>query len=207
MPIRRDPASATPYELRAESLTRREEYEKAVADLDRAIQLEPDDRELLCFRASLWSILEEFDKAIADYSRAIILDPDIADAYLKRGEAWSAKNQHDKAIADSSGAIKVDPTCAEAFLSRGKEWRAKGDLDRAVADFTEAIRLSAKNHSGVEPFDAATDAVTRKALRCRGEVFLDKKEQAHGSLITTVSSRRLRGIARRCTGADPPGST
>ena len=49
-------------------------YDKAIADLDLAVQLDPAYAFAYIHRGLTWSDQEEYDKAIADYNVAIKLD-------------------------------------------------------------------------------------------------------------------------------------
>ena len=56
-------------------LVRQEEYDKAIADYDQAIRLDPKYAMAYNNRGHAWYAKEEYDKAIADYDKAIELDP------------------------------------------------------------------------------------------------------------------------------------
>ena len=85
------------------------EYDKAIADHDKAIGLDPKYARAYDGRGNVWYAKREYDKAIADYDEAIRLDPKYAMAYDNRGDASRAKQEYDKAIADYNKAIEIDP--------------------------------------------------------------------------------------------------
>ena len=55
------------------------DYDGAIADYSRAIELDPDDAAAYYNRGNAKSELDDYHGAIADYSRAIELDPEIED--------------------------------------------------------------------------------------------------------------------------------
>ena len=61
------------------------EYDKAIADYNEAIRLDPLDAHAYYRRGVAWTLKDEYDKAIADYTEAIRLDPKDADNYHQRG--------------------------------------------------------------------------------------------------------------------------
>ena len=85
--IRLEPGSPRAYGCRAYILSVvKGQYEKAQADLDTAIRLDPADPLLRLERAICWHHQEDDDRAIADATEAIRLDPTLTRAYGLRAE-------------------------------------------------------------------------------------------------------------------------
>src|SRR5438552_956098 len=61
------------------------EYDKAIADYDEVIRLDPKDVFAYIYRGCAYERQGDYDKAIADYDEAIRLDPKGAKAYEIRG--------------------------------------------------------------------------------------------------------------------------
>jgi Flp pilus assembly protein TadD len=121
------------------------DFDKAIADFNEAIRLNPKSAQGHVNRGSAYGEQGELDKAIAEYSEATQLNPKNAEAYINRGITYSMKGDLDKAIADCNEAIRISPNNSHAYYGRGFAYREKGDFDKAVADFTDAIRLDPKN--------------------------------------------------------------
>ena len=115
------------------------EYDHAIADFSKAIELDPENVMAYQQRGITYYCKEDIDKAIEDYNAAIALDPEFAEAYLNRGQAYYAKNEVDKAIADYDKAIQLNSELVETYTHRGNAYRAKAELDSAIADYTEAL--------------------------------------------------------------------
>ena len=120
-------------------------YDKAIADYNEAIRLDPQYAAAYNNRGNAWVDKNEYEKAIADFSEAIRLDPQYAIAYNGRATAWYAKGANDKAIADCNEAIRLDPQYALAYNNRGVAWYRKTEYGKAIADYNEAIRLDPKD--------------------------------------------------------------
>lgn len=120
------------------------DFAHAIADLDKALQLNPTSAFVLAERASIHHAKGDLDPAIVDYARALQLDKNLTTAYSGRARAYLAKGDLDQAIADYDQAIKGDPRLASAYDGRGLAFSAKGDLDKALADFSEAVTLDPK---------------------------------------------------------------
>src|SRR5262245_28817050 len=122
-------------------------YDRAIATLSEAMQLNPNDEGLASFKRGIaYGSKGDYERAIADFSQTIRLDPKSVLAFRNRGLAYDKKGDYDRAITDFSEAIRLDPKYALAFYSRGLTYDKKGDNDRAIDDFNEAIRLN-PNHA------------------------------------------------------------
>ena len=130
---------------RAALLTERGEYDKAIAELDSVIELEPYRIEAYMRRGLLFSAKEDYDRAIADYSVAIEKYPGNAEAYLDRAIAHWSKGDDDNAHSDFEKAIILKPGHTEAYLQRGGVYILEGEYERAILDFDRVIELDPTN--------------------------------------------------------------
>jgi tetratricopeptide (TPR) repeat protein len=120
-------------------------FDAAIADLSHAIELKPNDQDLLNDRGVAKWNQGDIEGAIADYNQSIAINPKTAArAYRNLALVKSSKGDTDGAIADYNQAIELEPRNANAYNKRGELKRAKGDLDAAIADFTTAIGLDPK---------------------------------------------------------------
>ncbi|WP_293052536.1 tetratricopeptide repeat protein [Paludibacter sp.] len=117
------------------------DYDQAIADYNKAIEIDPEFSSAYYNRGNLWYNKGDYDKAIADYSKAIEIKPNHVNAYNNRGNSWNNKGIYDKAIIDHSQVIKLNPSYVSAYYNRANEWREKGEYDKAIADYTRAIEL------------------------------------------------------------------
>jgi tetratricopeptide (TPR) repeat protein len=116
------------------------ESEKAVADLDQAIRLDPKLARAYRYRGLVYFRTGKYDSAIADYSEAIGINPKDGAAYRCRGNIYrEQKEDYDKAIADYSTAIAIYSKDATAYGCRGKAYLAKKDYRPAIDDLSTAI--------------------------------------------------------------------
>jgi tetratricopeptide (TPR) repeat protein len=116
----------------------------AIADYDRAIQIDPKDAAIYNNRGLAKQAKGDLDAAIVDFNRAIQLNPKDAVAYSNRGNAKRDKGDLDGAILDYNRAIRLDPKYAYAYYNRGLAKKQKSDLDGAIADYNRVIELDPK---------------------------------------------------------------
>lgn len=119
----------------------KKQYDRAIADYSKAIQLDPNDAMAYYNRGIAYYFKGQYDRAIADYNKGIALDPNNAIAYNYRGIAYDFKGQYDKAFKDYNKAIQLDPNYVFAYSNRGIAYKNKGQYDRAFKDYNKAIQL------------------------------------------------------------------
>src|SRR5712691_608337 len=113
----------------------------ALADLDRAISLTPDDHRTLAYRADTHRWLGRPEEALADYDRAIELDPADAPAIAGRGQTYRLMGRQEEALADYDRAIELDPATAWPIAMRADAYQLMGRHEEALADYDRAIEL------------------------------------------------------------------
>src|SRR5262249_36008929 len=90
----------------------------AIADFDRAAELNPKDDAPYYNRAQARKLKNDTAGAIADYTKAIELGSTNPAAYNNRGNARAENNDRDGAIADYTRAIELKPDYARAYYNR-----------------------------------------------------------------------------------------
>jgi TonB family protein len=133
------------YVMRARHHYLNQAFDRAIADLDMAVKLNPKYPQAFHYRGLTYASKHDFDRAIADFDRVIKLDPKFASGYFRRGLAYYLKDNFDRAIADLDQSIKLDPDDPEVFHYRALAWAKKGDPARAIADYDETIKRDPKN--------------------------------------------------------------
>src|SRR3954468_14541336 len=97
------------YLGRGRAYSAKREFDRAIADYNEAISLEPEIAQPYLSRGIAYQAQHEFDQAIADYEQALRINPNSAAAYNNRGNVYRDKGDLDRAIADYDQAIKLNP--------------------------------------------------------------------------------------------------
>ncbi|MGO9486752.1 MAG: tetratricopeptide repeat protein, partial [Rhodomicrobium sp.] len=151
-----DKARAKKYAGGGDEHYNKGDYDRAIADYDQAISLNPQYATAYYSRGLAYYNKGDYDRAIADYDQAIRLDPKYALAYNNRGFVYNITGDYDRAIADYDQAIRLDSKYVFAYNNRGNAYVSKGEYNRAIADFDHALAIdpnyqpAAKNKRIVE---------------------------------------------------------
>ena len=139
---------AVAYSYRGRARLKIGEYDRAIADFDASIRLDPANAWTFNNRGSAWYFRGDPDRAIADFDEAIQRDPAYALAYHNRGEVRKDKGDFNGAIADYGTAIRLDPDYTAAYTDRALAYQRIGDRARAGQDFRAALSQPAKYSDG-----------------------------------------------------------
>jgi tetratricopeptide (TPR) repeat protein len=153
---------------RAECHALDREFEDALEDFARALELAPDNASLNAARGQTLRVLGRLEDALRDFDRAIELAPNSESALASRGVILQRLGRLDEAVADLTRAIALRPSDDWAVAHRGEAYRMMGRYRLAVTDFTEAIRLDPAYE-----FAYASRALARRRLGHHREELAD----------------------------------
>ena len=108
---------------RSDLLTRRaylrNQTPEALADLNEALRLNPDNVWSLARRGAHWLGERDFTRAASDLNKSIGLNSTYEYSWQVRGDMYYQQQQYDRAIADLTEAIKLDSTSTRDYYLRG----------------------------------------------------------------------------------------
>jgi tetratricopeptide (TPR) repeat protein len=116
--------------------------EKAVADYETAIGLDPSDSRAYISLGAALDQMGHFDRAKDAVERAIALDPSSHEAFRNRGLLFEKMGRLDEAITDYARAIVLRPAYYEAYNNRGLAYAKIGQFDKAIADYSRSIAIN-----------------------------------------------------------------
>jgi tetratricopeptide (TPR) repeat protein/S1-C subfamily serine protease len=117
------------------------EYEKALAALNKAIQLAPKNANLYSEKRTVLGNLNRHQEALLAINQAITLSPR-AGFYNDRGITYNALKEYSKAIADYDKAIVIDPENTNAYNNRGATYAGLKEYPKAITDYDKAIAIN-----------------------------------------------------------------
>lgn len=138
-----DPWNVVALRNRFVSRAKRGDFQAALDDISRCIELEPDGLSLYLDRAHLQRAdLKNPSAALLDAQTVLDVRPRYALALIERGRARRDLGETALALEDAEQAIAIGGSrLAEAYELRGYIRKDGGDTMRAIEDFTKAIEL------------------------------------------------------------------
>ena len=97
------------YTNRGVEYERKREFDKAIADHDEAIKIDPKNPLAYNNRGNTYAAKQDYTRAIADYDQAVKLNAKYADAYYNRGLAKRNKGDWAAGDADIAQAKQLQP--------------------------------------------------------------------------------------------------
>lgn len=132
------------YTDRGMAYLRSGDNDRAIADLDQAIQLDPKNSRAFDLRGELFLVKGDPGLALQEYDRAVAANPKDFEAFNQRGNFYLRVDRPVEAVADYDKALALNGRSVSVYTNRGAAYGAQGQLDRAIADLNKAISLDAK---------------------------------------------------------------
>ncbi len=137
-----DPKYLDAYNSRGVSKANLKDYNGAMLDYNKAIQLDPKNSFPYINRGISKSSLKDYRGAITDYNKAIQLNPMDFTAFHNRGNAKGKLRDYNGAIEDYDKAIEINPESGSTYYERGLVKDKLQDYEGAIADFTKAKEIN-----------------------------------------------------------------
>lgn len=118
------------------------EYEKALADCEQALKIEPDAEKFLQ-RGIIHYNLGEKTAAFHDFTCSLDMQPS-PEAFGWRSHIYQERNDLEKSLADCNEALRLEKNIT-GFRNRGVVYLDLKQFDAAINDFNEALKLDPNN--------------------------------------------------------------
>ncbi len=153
--------SSLPYWNRGQHLRNdRGDYEGALKDYTRAVEMEPNNPELLNSRGKTYFDMAAsgkykgqektlIEKAIKDYTEALskpkITPKSKSEALSNRGAAYGMAGMANQSIIDISQSIELDPKNKNAYANRSIAYLNTGQYEKALGDYQAFLKFEPNN--------------------------------------------------------------
>jgi len=128
------PDSALTYTSRANAYRDTHQYEKAISDYNKSLEMDPKFALAYYCRGSMLLSLKKPRQALTDLDSACQLEPDDSFFLTGRADAFYELKKLDKALADCNHALKINDRYFSALSTRRQVYSALGETEKAKAD-------------------------------------------------------------------------
>jgi eukaryotic-like serine/threonine-protein kinase len=173
------------------------EYEAALADITKVIEIEPAKAERYVSRADNYVRLGHNDEAFADVNKAIELEPGKTDYYLKRANYYLRLGRYDEALAGLTAAAERDVSkvslCYEAIA---RIHCVQERYEDALADLDVALQRAQKLERAVGTLFSRAVLDRRMGRLDQAEADFAQALQRCDDAPQTSDTLRLRGLVQ-----------
>ena len=144
------------------------EYEEALSEYDRALELRPDDPSTLYNKGTTLADLHRHEDALATFNRALELRPGHPSTLYNRGILLRKLGRQEEALADYDRSLELRPDHPDTLMNRGN---VLGDLRRyqeALGDYNRSLTLRPD-----DPTALMNRGITLVNLQHRDEALAD----------------------------------
>ncbi|WP_293025922.1 tetratricopeptide repeat protein [Moorena sp. SIO3I8] len=139
-----------------------QEYEDAIANFDKALEIKPDDHQAWYSRGVALSILGRLEAGIDSFDQAVKIKPDHHKACYNRGIALLDLGKNEAAIASYDQALKIKHDDHEAWYNRGNALQKLGQNKAAIKSFDKAVKIKHDYHKAWNKRGIALSDLGRK---------------------------------------------
>ena len=146
-------------------------HELALADLTKAVELEPENAQFREILADTYFSLEQYEVAIEQYTEAIKLDPSRMNSFRWRGFAHRNLEQYEDAISNLSHAY-TEEEYFDDFEELAECKHKSGDNAGALLVINEYL-----NQLTVEEYDASAFKLRSAIYEAQGQMMLSNSDK------------------------------
>ena len=117
------------------------EYQQALREYNRALELNPHDTNAYEERGWTYFYLKEYQEAIDDFERVLELDPNDTQGHNGRGQIHMRFKEYQQALVHFERIVELLPTEYLGYGLRGRAYRELKEYQRAMDDFERALEL------------------------------------------------------------------
>jgi tetratricopeptide (TPR) repeat protein len=166
------------------------DYPHALADLNRAIDLQPNHSEPYRERGKVYEQQGQHDRALADFNKAVLLNTLEENNYCDRADLHRTRGNQKQALSDYNQALELNPRMTAAREGRMMTALLLRDFDRCLADAAsllarqpndpDVLAVRGGAHTGRGDFDKARADLDRAvALEPRNVLALIARGGLH----------------------------
>jgi tetratricopeptide (TPR) repeat protein len=130
------------HQQRAENALIGGEFEEALAEIQQAISLTPDDPRLHMMKGVIQEALGLSEDALGSFDAALHRFDREDQFYNERTTIYLMMSEPERALADIEIALQLNPNSAISYLHQGNAYEMLGDIPKAIESLEKADELA-----------------------------------------------------------------
>ncbi len=184
------------YWDQAEAYDDLDRYDEAIAALDAAIQLAPEEARLYRRRGSVKFSKRDYLGALADYDRVVELAPDEPWGHYARGLVLQRLERYDEALASFDRALDLRPGYQSALKARARLHHTLEHYELAIADYGALLAQ--------DPYDPVFYVLRGQCFEALQQVAPALRDQRVAQLLNPNYRETQEAIERMLPAGFPP---
>jgi tetratricopeptide (TPR) repeat protein len=148
--IVKNPSQVKPYLSRARYYTKKEMFNEALQDVNKALALNEKDAEVYVTLSDVYLFSGKTQRALDALKKAAELSPENADIDVKTARLFLTMSDYKQTFNYLRVALKKDPENAEAFFISGLANEEMGDTSRSIDSYQKAVALNPKHYDALK---------------------------------------------------------
>ncbi|MEM6630001.1 MAG: tetratricopeptide repeat protein [Bacteroidota bacterium] len=112
----------------------KEDYSSAVRSFNKAVDLNPTNRDVYVFRADAFYQLDQYELALHDYEAALQVQGESAEIYYRRGMTFERLGLYREAVRDYDFALEQEPNFVKAQRRKSRIRKRQNDPTSSGSD-------------------------------------------------------------------------
>lgn len=174
-----------------------EKHEDALDCLDKLIIKNPNDKEALYLKGTVYFELNELDSAIEYFNKVLKIDPEFLDAINDKGAVLLGLNKIEEAKKCFNKTINLDPNYVNGWHNMGITLYFSDDFAESLKFFDKAIKLDNKNINAIHFKGLGLRELKKsnEALKCFEEIIKINPEDVEawyqkGNLLRDIKEEK-----------------
>ncbi len=142
------PRMLVAYNDRTAAFVQLGRIDSAIADCEKAIEIDPDNDKAHNNRGVLFNITKQYSLALNEFNKANRINPHNANVYFNRAITYSYLKQYDRSLLDYNMALAIESQYVGAYINRGILYRKLSRTSLAMEDFNQALSINPEFDSG-----------------------------------------------------------
>jgi protein O-mannosyl-transferase len=133
------------YNNRGHFYRQNNQIEKALADYNEALKIDPNYYLTLNNRGKIFFDRGQLDQAMVDFNKCLSIAPDFVNALSNRGAAYAAKGNLEGALTDLNKAIAIEPLNTNTLSNLALVNYSLNQFENTVRDVTTYLEVKAND--------------------------------------------------------------